>query len=681
MRLTRCTRSRIGVCAAVGALFGSVGADHLLAAEPPWIATDVVTSIQLNPALLEDLGVAVISQDTTATAFRDGYLGFAADGSSELRFFAPGADFEGFDSGRVRHEGGVVLGLPDGSISLLGFELHPASPPANFELLDAEGHSWFLLSHGHPHLLTSEAELRLLNMDLSISRTLADRLHRSDLAGTMLGTADVVARVVIPEPAQLSSACVGDFSADTDVALTSLDVLSQVVREDGRVALAPSATLENTGVADVPWFRAIAPDDPVGQHPYLVMSVYRIAQGRIQQIGRSDVKHTFYAVNSGCPCPSSQILYAGCRDTYGASTNANRKHFGPRHEVLPGTGEWESLGSHFDDVPVDDFRDHGGDDEHDAFEHRLTVAETDLQTSDARYYADAWYVVQNDIDIFNSMGYREVVPTFSGNVWTFPFEDDAISPGSVLDAWVDPLSPAEGSANTLVDTVEGHLKLAVRTTPLGGGFYWYEYALMNFDFDRAIGSFSVPIANGVTAAYARFSDVDDDPDNDWVADVQVAAVRWDAPPGHALGWGLLYNFGFIANANPGHATAILGAFAPGDPSELAAATFAPAGPGSAVNLSLTGACPGRMRFDVSGGSPYGLAALLSSSELGAFQISRGNCAGVELELHEPRLMTVVRFDTAGDTSLEITLPGSACGALLQPVDLRSCQPGNVISIP
>ena len=40
------------------------------------------------------------------------------------------------------------------------------------------------------------------------------------------------------------------------------------------------------------------------------------------------------------------------------------------------------------------------------------------------------------------------------------------------------------------------MHLAAVTTNLGGGSFHYEYALMNFDFERQIQSFSLPIGRG-----------------------------------------------------------------------------------------------------------------------------------------------------------------------------------------
>ena len=209
--------------------------------------------------------------------------------------------------------------------------------------------------------------------------------------------------------------CVGDFTQPIDLLMVSITGMTQAAREPGgRVAVAPSATVRNLGPGDVQWYRSIAPASPVGPHPFLVLNFYRLSGGVLEQIGRADVKHTFFATNTGCDCPGDQILYAGCDDLYGISTNLDRTNLAPRSEIDALAVSWTSLGSHFDGIPVDDFRDHGGDPAHDSFQHRLVVREPDLQTPGARYFYDGWYMAPNDTSLENSMGRREVGPGVRG---------------------------------------------------------------------------------------------------------------------------------------------------------------------------------------------------------------------------------------------------------------------------
>ena len=292
----------------------------------------------------------------------------------------------------------------------------------------------------------------------------------------------------------------------------------------------------------------------------------------LEQIGRGDLKHTFFATNTDCDCPGGQILYAGCEDFYGVSTNVDRINLAPRDEIDALTLAWSSLGSHFDGVPVDDFRHHAGDSAHDTFQHRLVVREPDLQTPGARYFYDGWYMAPNDTNLENSMGHREVDPTFGGSTWSFPTVDAGTANTSILDVFVDPLNVQPGEASELHDTGEGRVHLAVVSSALGGGVYHYEYALMNFDFERQIDSFSIPIGAGRTVSNTGFGDANGNALDDWTVSVSGGRVTWTAPAGNALDWGTLYNFRLDVDAAPGESAATLTPLDPGSPEAFAVRT-------------------------------------------------------------------------------------------------------------
>jgi len=535
-------------------------AASLAAQDDAWHAREAVTGIQFNPNALRDLGLRVVDLERTGIPFRPNYLGFAAAPDAPTFFFAPGGDFERLTAASLEHQGGFALTFGDQKISLRRFQLNMAPAPYIFELADQEGRVWFYFEYAHSYLIPGLNELRLLNMDMTIAPALAEWIGRPDLVGMYLATADTVLAVDIPEDFQPEGSCTPNFNGDVDVELSGLRSLSQFAREaGGRVALAPSAELRNVGTADVPWYRAIFPDgggNPaiVGQHPFLVIHFYRIADGTIEQVGRSDVKHAFFSINSGCPCAGGQILYLGCGDVYGSGTNASRFYLAPRDELTASTGNWESLGSHFDATPVDDQRDHGSAG-HDDFEHRLTVMEPKLQTKDAQYFFEAWYVVKDDIDIFNSMGHRETVPSLIGSTWAFAYPTGTHTAGPAIDAWVPRGIVSQMRANNLANTGEGHLQLAVSVTELPGTGYRYEYALMNLDYDRQVRELRVPILNGVSVFNASDGSRDGLDGVGWTASIGADAVVWSAPAGQGLDWGTLHQFRFDAAAGPVDVTA------------------------------------------------------------------------------------------------------------------------------
>ena len=537
------------------------------------------TSLRFDTDILSNLGIRLVAVEQTATSRHSGGLGFRVEASSQVAFDAPGGDFEGFESIGLRHVGGFALAVSGRTLRFDGVPLSAADPPYELALRDATGALRLVTRSMHASLSPDGSSLYIANADILIAPELAALLGRPDLTGSYLGVLEAELRFEGPTAAAqgasaLGEECVADFGPPPDVELIGLSSLTQAARSGGLVAMAPSADLRNNGPGDVRWNKAIAPDSPVGVHPFLALHFYRLAGGVLEQIGRSDLKHAFNAVNSGCSCPSGSVLYVDCEDTYGVFTNVNRHHLAPREEVNAFTRAWESLGSHFDATPEDDIRDHESGD-HDSFEHRLTVQETDLQTAGADYFMEGWYLAERDANLLNSLGHREVVPTFGGSTWSFPTAG-FFRLGSVLDEFVNALNPPPGAASEFVDTGEGRVQLAVATTDLGGGVFHYEYALMNFDFERQIRSFTVNRIADQTVSNAGFGDVDDDSGNDWVVAIEPTSITWSAPPSNELDWGTLYNFRFDIDGTPVASTAHIEPLEPGGPGAFAMTTLAPA---------------------------------------------------------------------------------------------------------
>jgi hypothetical protein len=166
--------------------------------------------------------------------------------------------------------------------------------------------------------------------------------------------------------------------------------------------------------------------------------------------------------------------------------------------------------------------------------------------------------------------------------------------GPTINAWVDPVTPAAGTLNSELVTPEGHARIAVKTSALGGGLYRYDYAVMNFDFARGVidpahatqpnvhvlsadgfSAFTVPISPDVTISDFSFSDIDDNLGNDWTVTQNAGSLRWQSPAGNPLNWGTLYHFSFTANRAPLPASAELSVATAGSPASYVAPTLAP----------------------------------------------------------------------------------------------------------
>ena len=463
---------------------------------------------------------------------------------------------------------------------------HPPTKEMEISLVDNTGTVLFTVRNAHTYRHTETGDRVYREADLLVAPVLAQvaghPLHAGLLAGSVTITVPWPEGDHGPIAAALEGSCDAGFGPTVDLVLTAVNNISQVAREPGtRVALTMDARLQNAGLFDIRWYWAIAPNlvgngTNFGSHPYLCLSYYREANGSFRQIGRSDLKHAWNTVNSGCPCPSGQVMFVGCEDFYGMNNNAKQYYFSPRDELEAHTGDWTSLGSHFDGLPIDNERDHGFG-EHDAFEHRLVVAEPDLQTVGATYYAEVWYLVPLDKNIFNSMGYRTATQELSDSNWAFSFTDDGVVNGPALNAWVDPASPEPNALNRIIDTSEGHLQLAVKTWANNDESTHYEYALLNLDYDRQVQSFSVPVATGVAVTNIGFNDLDTLATNNWIATIHPDRVQWDEVNNgfNALDWGMLYNFRFDADAAPSTNVATLTSLEPGEGAFLQEETLAP----------------------------------------------------------------------------------------------------------
>lgn len=344
---------------------------------------------------------------------------------------------------------------------------------------------------------------------------------------------------------------------------------------DGEVVFVPSALLRNhTGAdaADVPWYRQFtAPRPPYGndQHPYLLWNMYRIdADGRLEQIGRSGLKHAFATANDNC-APDAMCGYYGpilgrsCEDIYNAGSNDLNDFLAPRKELVAATGEWGRCGSELDDTDNNVNDGIQGCDgvadapTNDSYRQRLVLRESDIEAPSnpgATYLIDAWYVVRGDEDIFNTMGYRSLVPSYAGGLWS-PGTLGNFRQGSVLDTWLDAAPAPLRRARGVMASGEGQVGVATRVVRLPDGRYRYDYAVANHDFSRAIrdpasaapnlrvlrnlglGAIELELRNGAQVLGHEYRDGDADAANDWAAAAAGADWRWSAPPGASLDWG------------------------------------------------------------------------------------------------------------------------------------------------
>jgi hypothetical protein len=528
-----------------------------------WDLSAPHVAVRFNAGLLRDMGVRLAPAGRPA---RDGYVAHEFGVEGNMGGLAPSGVFSTVESGELRLTSGPTLSFRGGVLRLAGTTVRPGSEPRSFVFSAPDGTPLFVADHQHHEVDRVRGGLHLFNLDLKVTRALADRLGQPRYTGMAVGVLEIQMRAAIPAAKAgqpLGDTCVADWGApDNDVGLIGMGAVQQQARDGvaGLVAIAPSATLKNVGVHSVPWnskFSGTFPPYNNDQHPMLIWNMYRVVGGAIQQIGASGMKHAFLTINSNCSCipNDSHILFTGCEDVYSTGNNNDSNSLGPRSELTAHTGVWERCGSWFDkncnnsqqDENIPQFQGAGD-------KRRLVVTDADLQTPGAQYFFEAWYVVRDDVNIFNTMGRRQVVPSFTGSAWTFTMQPLTVGPA--IDSWVNPANPGPNADSQRLKTSLGHVTLAVRATDVGNGRWRYDYALMNHDFDKRIRSFTVPLPRGATVSNVSFRDVDRDPTTDWVANTRaLGELTWQlkttgARNGSALDWGLMDSFSFETDFGP-----------------------------------------------------------------------------------------------------------------------------------
>ncbi|MCQ4165424.1 hypothetical protein [Tahibacter harae] len=644
---------------ALGALSAAVPA---LAGETPamqtWTAFGGDLGFIWNEDLLRDLGVSIKDRAGVGQPDARGFAAVPLSGQTGLSFAVTRTNFDHFTEGRLSLRGGFRLRTPDGELSLIDAALQPRAGDAQtLDLVDSQGRTWFYLDKLMYAVSDDGRVIDVQTMDLRLHPDLAARLGKPQAADWAVAqlrmNLDVRARngeyirvergtpvwpgMPVPEaPGQTYQADVFmlSFSAQfsrctSSLANPNLSCDGPGGATDGYAVFTPSSTLRNNVnngtpavtvpgdpngtssalyTADVAWYRkftAARPPYDNDQHPNLIWNIYRIdSAGRIEQIGRSGMKHAFVTTNGGCASgPGSggstgSILGRSCSDTYGTGNNDSNNDLGPRSELVPNTVQWGRCGSIFDkgcDLVADASNGNTN------YSQRLIVRESQLTQPGSTYLFESWYIVRDDINIYNTMSTKPVTFSFSGSgPWSIGNGTPTLL-GPAINRWMDPASSDPNKKNVEIDSPEGHARVAVAVTALGKGQWRYDYAVMNLDFARARTSgtdkysddadpqqrfrvihnmgfdrFSVPLPAGASAATLEFSDGDLDADNDWSAAIADGRLTWSAPANPAppadvpavrntLDWGTLYRFSFVSNVAPQARAVDLHVAEPGTP--------------------------------------------------------------------------------------------------------------------
>ncbi len=355
----------------------------------------------------------------------------------------------------------------------------------------------------------------------------------------------------------------------------------------GYYAYSCGTTSCNIGTAVLQWISS------TNFHPVIAQNMYRMKNGRFEQIGMSWLKHGFAALTGnicGCTCQNpgtSQLLGVGCSDPYGASLNGSQGGLGPRSEIVDPAAGIYLYPPILDPVNTD------------LTWRRLRVHGSDLDAAlnpGALYFVEGHYITpddhQND-NGWNNASYRQIsVATDANRSISYIGTTQRQLPA--IQAWQD-----QNPSVTLVNIPDGEgglLVLGYTVTDLGAGEHAYEYALYNMNSTRSVRSFQLPLPGGVSLTDLGFHDVEyhsGEPYSgaDWAVNQGAGSIEWATETfaqnqnANAVRWGTLYNFRFIANAPPVAIDVTLGLFEPGVGNTLTVPTLGPSGD---FTLAVTG---------------------------------------------------------------------------------------------
>ncbi len=344
----------------------------------------------------------------------------------------------------------------------------------------------------------------------------------------------------------------------------------------------------NAGDEPLPWVAE------TNQHPVIGQNMYRLDDGRFEQIGMSWLKHGFSALtfdlcSGDCQDPGTgSLLGVGCSDPYSAFLNGDQDGFlsggelvgglGPRFEVNAATGEFP--------FPYTDIGLSG-----DSIYKRLQVPSEDIDpvlNPGALYFIEGQYVTAADAldgNDDNNASYRPV--TVDGEL-DLDVTGPTVREQAAILAW-PAADPSVGVS--FVDVAgDGRFILASKASHTPQGRWHYEYALYNMNSHRSAGVFTVPTTPDTEVDATGFHDVDHHSGEpfdgtDWPAEVDAVGgtVSWSTTDfatdenANALRWGTLYNFRLDAGTPPGPVNVEIGLFRPGSPAQVTVATLGPTG--------------------------------------------------------------------------------------------------------
>jgi hypothetical protein len=400
--------------------------------------------------------------------------------------------------------------------------------------------------------------------------------RRPTFTGALFAT---VVALIAAEPARAAQSCGIPTAPDLAVGDITAGVTYGALGAESAYSF--GVALCNFGTVPANW----SPSTP--QHPVVATNLYRLHDGRFEQLGQGWVKHESAALQQGlcCPCsphPNLGALGAGCSTTSSASIMGGQVQLGPRSEVNALTGQFP--------VPFGAQGVSG-----DLLYKRLRAMTADVDPASfgtALYFVEAQVVAADDALAghgANNASWRALTRSGaqSGGAFRLDITGSTVVGEPALAAWRQAVPSVD--LRSVAVPADGRLWVASDCIALPTGGYRYEYAVTNLDSHRAVRSFRIPIdANAlVTGAGMSFPlSHSGEPYSNaaWTVTVLPGSIEFSTstfasdPNANALRWGTTYSFWFRAASAPGTRTATLGLFRSGVAADPFVGVCAPTGP-------------------------------------------------------------------------------------------------------
>lgn len=350
----------------------------------------------------------------------------------------------------------------------------------------------------------------------------------------------------------------------------------------------------NAGSANLDWFAS------TNRHPVIAQNVYRIKNGRFEQIGMSWVKHGFAALTGnacqiGCNGQGGSVLGVGCSDPYTFGINGLQGGLGPRSLINPATGAFP--------FPYSAPGFSG------AIARRIQIAATDIDAAlnpGAIYIGEGIYVTPDDAlagNAWNNASYRQIM--FAGDA----MRTSSYVSGSptrrgkpAIYAW------QEFDPSVVITPLDipgdGQVIIAQRVTEVGTDLWHYEFAIENLSSDRSIravevGAIAAAMVSNVGFHAPTYHSGEPFESTPWTGGRTLSGVRWETstfaanPNASALRWGTAYSFRFDSTQRPAAGSVQIDLFKPavgGSPSSVQFRALTPGGGSMAPSVPAGDQC-------------------------------------------------------------------------------------------